>query len=78
MHSTKRLHIVVLLILALLGAGAIYIVLRPEQPAPIIGMVRTTEVVIAPEIGGQSAPSRFARATMCAPVTYWPNFRRPS
>ena len=53
MHSTKRLHIVVLLILALLGAGAIYIVLRPEQPAPIIGMVRTTEVVIAPEIGGQ-------------------------
>ena len=53
MHSTRRLHIVVLLILALLGAGAIYVVLRPEQPAPIIGMVRTTEVVIAPEIGGQ-------------------------
>ena len=53
MHSTRRMHIVVLLILALLGAGAIYVVLRPEQPAPIIGMVRTTEVVIAPEIGGQ-------------------------
>jgi HlyD family secretion protein len=53
MHSTRRLHIVVLLILALLGAGAIYVVLRPQPPAPIIGMVRTTEVVIAPEIGGQ-------------------------
>ena len=53
MHSTRRLHIVVLLILALLGAGAIYIVLRPEPPAPIVGAVRTTEVVIAPDIGGQ-------------------------
>ena len=32
-----------------------YIVLRPERPAPIVGVVRTTEVPIAPEIGGRLA-----------------------
>jgi hypothetical protein len=34
MYGNKRLHIVVLLILALLEAGAIYVALRKEEGLP--------------------------------------------
>jgi HlyD family secretion protein len=44
-----------LLVLAVLAAAAAYLVLRPEPPAPIVGVVRMTEISIAPELGGRLA-----------------------
>ncbi|MGA7455692.1 MAG: biotin/lipoyl-binding protein [Rhodoplanes sp.] len=50
-----RRRIVALVVLAALASGAAYLVLRPERPAPIIGVVRTTEITVAPEVGGRLA-----------------------
>ena len=55
MTRFRRIRFAALPIIGLLAAAAIYFVVRPERPAPIIGVVRTTEVRIAPEIGGQLA-----------------------
>jgi len=41
-------------ILAVVGVNA-YFLWRPEPAAPIVGVVRTTEVRVAPEVGGQLA-----------------------
>jgi HlyD family secretion protein len=41
-------------ILAVVGVNG-YFLWRPEPAAPIVGVVRTTEVRIAPEVGGQLA-----------------------
>jgi HlyD family secretion protein len=41
-------------ILAVVGVNG-YLLWRPEPAAPIVGVVRTTEVRIAPEVGGQLA-----------------------
>ena len=43
----------------LVGAGAGgYLLLRPVPTAPIVGVVRATEVRLAPEVGGQLADGR--------------------
>src|SRR5499427_4657858 len=42
------------LVLVAAGAGA-YVMWRPEQAIPVVGVVRTTEIPVAPEIGGQLA-----------------------
>jgi len=55
MTSVRRLRFAVLGAIAILAIAAAYFVIRPERPAPILGVVRTTEVQIAPEIGGQLA-----------------------
>jgi HlyD family secretion protein len=55
MGDLRRLRIIVLVLIAVLAGAAVYIVLRPERPTPITGVVRTTEVPIAPEIGGRLA-----------------------
>jgi HlyD family secretion protein len=39
-------------VLVAIGLGG-YLVLRPERPAPITGVVRATEIRVAPEVGGQ-------------------------
>jgi HlyD family secretion protein len=44
-----------LLVLAALAGGAAWLVIRPERPAPIVGVVRMTEIPIAPELGGRLA-----------------------
>jgi multidrug resistance efflux pump len=49
----KRI-IVVGLLIAAAGAGG-YVLLRPAATAPIVGVVRTTEIRVAPEVGGQLA-----------------------
>jgi HlyD family secretion protein len=49
----KRL-IVVGLLLAAAAAGG-YVLWRPAATAPIVGVVRTTEIRVAPEVGGQLA-----------------------
>jgi multidrug efflux pump subunit AcrA (membrane-fusion protein) len=41
-------------ILAVLGVNG-YFLWRPEPAAPIVGVVRTTEIRIAPEVAGQLA-----------------------
>jgi HlyD family secretion protein len=42
------------LVLAAVGVGG-YFLWRPEPAAPVVGVVRTTEIRIAPEVGGQLA-----------------------
>jgi HlyD family secretion protein len=42
----------VVLVLVAAGAGG-YLVWRPEVAAPIVGVVRVTEIRLAPEVGGQ-------------------------
>src|SRR5258705_7345790 len=55
MASRKHARIIVLgLVLVAAGAGG-YVLWRPEPAAPIVGVVRTTEIRVAPEVGGQLA-----------------------
>jgi len=42
------------LVLVLAGVGG-YVLWRSRPPAPIVGVVRTTEIRVAPEVGGQLA-----------------------
>src|SRR5262245_49835588 len=53
MASTRRRIFVLGLILVAAGVGG-YLLL-PEPPAPIAGVVRATEIRVAPEVGGQLA-----------------------
>jgi HlyD family secretion protein len=50
-----------LLVLALLAGGAAYLVRRPEPQVPVVGIVRATEVKIAPAVGGQLATIKVTR-----------------
>jgi len=51
--TRKRYAATVALVVA--GAVGFYFLWRPEPSAPIVGVVRTTEVRIAPEVSGQLA-----------------------
>jgi HlyD family secretion protein len=48
-------RIVVLSLILIAAGGGGYLSLRPEPPAPITGVVRATEIRVAPEVGGQLA-----------------------
>src|SRR5215831_1013723 len=50
--ASKPVTIVTVTLLVAAGAGG-YALWRSEAAAPIVGVVRTTEVRIAPEVGGQ-------------------------
>jgi HlyD family secretion protein len=52
-RKLKRI-IVVGLLIAAVGAGG-YVLWRPAPTAPVVGVVRTTEIRVAPEVGGQLA-----------------------
>jgi len=52
MRKARRTAIVVIA-LVLVGGAAIYVAHRPEPPGPIIGVVRSTEVRVEPEVNGQ-------------------------
>jgi HlyD family secretion protein len=52
--STSKRIVVLGLVVIAIGAGA-YWLSRPEPTPPVIGVVRTTEVRIAPEVAGQLA-----------------------
>ena len=60
-HTPIRMVALGLIVVAI-GAGG-YWVSRPEPTPPIVGVVRTTEVRIAPEVGGQLAAIKVTRAT---------------
>src|SRR5216683_6695209 len=53
MASRSRIGALAFLLVAA-GAGA-YVLWRPGQVAPIVGVVRATEIRVAPEVGGQLA-----------------------
>src|SRR5262252_9749687 len=53
MPSRKPTRIVALIVVAA-GVGG-YFIWRPEAAPPIVGVVRTTEVRVAPEVAGQLA-----------------------
>jgi HlyD family secretion protein len=57
----RRRRLFGLLVLALLAGGAAYLIRRPEPQVPIIGIVRSTEVRIAPAVGGQLATIKVTR-----------------
>jgi HlyD family secretion protein len=58
MRSGARFRLVSIGILAAVLAGGIYLVRRAETPSPIQGVVRATEVRVAPEVGGHLAAVR--------------------
>ncbi len=54
--ASRRSAGIIALGLMLVAAGVVgYVLWRPGKPAPIVGLVRTTEVRVAPEVGGQLA-----------------------
>ena len=55
MASRRPAAIVALGLIVLAGGVAGYIWWRPGETAPIVGVVRTTEIRVAPEVGGQLA-----------------------
>ena len=60
--SKRKLKRIIVIGLMLLLAGAFgYSLWLPERTASIIGVVRTTEIRIAPEVGGQLAAIRVKR-----------------
>jgi HlyD family secretion protein len=61
MRKPMLRRLVVVAVLAALAGGAVYLVVRPETPAPIEGVVRGTEVRVAPEVSGHLATVRVAK-----------------
>src|SRR3979409_573813 len=57
MADARRRRIVVLGLIVVAGIGG-SLLLRSEPPAPITGVVRATEIRLAPEVGGQIATPR--------------------
>ena len=47
--------------LVLVAAVGFYLLWRPEAATPIVGVVRTTEIRVAPEVGGQLADIKVDR-----------------
>ena len=61
MTRIGRRRAVVAIMLATLAGPAIYIIVRPKPVPPIVGIVRATEIRVAPEVGGQLAAIRVQR-----------------
>ncbi|HTO59923.1 MAG TPA: HlyD family efflux transporter periplasmic adaptor subunit [Bradyrhizobium sp.] len=55
MVSRKRGRIVIVLAVVVAAGAASYLLLRSRQAAPLVGVVRATEIQVAPEVGGQLA-----------------------
>jgi HlyD family secretion protein len=54
--ASRRSAVIIALGLMLVAAGAVgYVLWRPATATPIVGIVRTTEIRVAPEVGGQLA-----------------------
>ena len=53
-HSMIARALIVLLVLVAAATGG-YFLLRPQPTMPIVGVVRSTEIRVAPEVGGQLA-----------------------
>jgi HlyD family secretion protein len=55
MASRRRFYIIPLGLLLIAGAATAYLVLRPRPDAKVVGVVRITELRVAPEVAGQLA-----------------------
>src|SRR6185295_11420729 len=55
MARVKHGRIVTALALLAAAGAASYLILRSGQMAPVVGVVRATEIRVAPEVGGQLA-----------------------
>jgi HlyD family secretion protein len=55
---SKPVTIVAVVLVLLAGGAGGYALWRPETAAPIVGVVRATEIRVAPEVGGQLAAIR--------------------
>src|SRR5262249_34468991 len=51
--ASRRIVVLGLILVALAGGG--YLLWRPTPPAPLAGVVRATEIRLAPEVAGQLA-----------------------
>jgi HlyD family secretion protein len=61
---TSGTHGRIVIALAFLVAGATtYVLLRHRQAAPVVGVVRATEIRVAPEVGGQLAAIKVQKGT---------------
>jgi HlyD family secretion protein len=60
MADARRQVFILGLILFAAGVGG-YVLLHPEAPAPIAGVVRVTETRLAPEVGGQLVTIKVAK-----------------
>ena len=58
MASKARLHVLGVVVLAAVAAGAIYLLSRSDTPWPIQGVVHATELRVSPEVGGHLAAVR--------------------
>jgi HlyD family secretion protein len=61
MASRRAPRIVALGLLAIAASLGGYWLLRPQPSPPLVGVVRTTEVRVAPEVGGQLAAIKFRK-----------------
>src|SRR5215471_5327732 len=66
MAHTHSRPIMLGLILVAAGVGG-YFLLRPEAPAPMAGVVRATEIRLAPEVGGQLVSIKVEKGTRVRP-----------
>ena len=73
---TKRKSIAIAS-LVLAAAVGFYFLWRAEATTPIVGVVRTTEIRIAPEVGGQLADIKVDRGA-CGWATSSPSCPRSS
>ena len=55
MANAKLKHIIVMGLVLMVAVAGGYFLWRPGETAPIIGVVRSTEIRLAPEVGGQLA-----------------------
>jgi hypothetical protein len=79
MASRKHARIVALGLLLFAGvvAGG-YLLWRPGPAVPVVGVVRATEVRVAPGSAASSRPSRCRGARASVPATWLPNCPRSS
>ena len=55
MASKIRVRVTAIVVLGMMLAAAVYLLRRSDAPSPIQGVVRATEVRVAPEVGGHLA-----------------------
>src|ERR1700751_2080161 len=58
MPDRKAAGLIAIGLLVAAGAAGGFVLWSAGEPAPIVGVVRTTEVRVAPEVGGQLAAVR--------------------
>src|SRR5262245_10364798 len=59
-RMAKAKYVVVAVLVVAAAAGGLYVLRGSQAAAPIIGVVRTTEIRVAPEVGGQLAAIKVA------------------